>query len=387
MKALLMLENGMTFEGTGFGYEHDVLCEVVFNSAMCGYTELLTDPSYAGQGVVMTFPLIGNYGICYDDAESTKPWLGAFIVRSVSGIPSNFRCDVDLDTYLKQNKVPGMYGIDTRALTRVLRESGTMRGMISYGEAIDPAAMKKQIEDFVLKSYVPTVSDREGKVYGDGPIRVALADYGVKHNIIRCLVKRGCTVKCFPYDASMEDFLAFSPDGIMLSNGPGDPQACVKSIQELKRLYDHGLPIFGICLGHQLMALAQGFGRIGCFLAGCCYGKETESVFSVIFQNSEYAPNHVALIPTQLYSSGLDFLHFLLLLLIARNKKEDGQVTACYLIFYSIGRFVIEFFRGDIIRGSVGILSTSQFISIFTGIAGIVLLIRIRKKRDSKSSV
>ena len=120
------------------------------------------------------------------------------------------------------------------------------------------------------------------------------------------------------------------------------------------------------------VALAQGFGRIGCFLAGCCYGKETESVFSVIFQNSEYAPNHVALIPTQLYSSGLDFLHFLLLLLIARN---------------SIGRFVIEFFRGDIIRGSVGILSTSQFISIFTGIAGIVLLIRIRKKRDSKSSV
>ena len=135
------------------------------------------------------------------------------------------------------------------------------------------------------------------------------------------------------------------------------------------------------------VALAQGFGRIGCFLAGCCYGKETESVFSVIFQNSEYAPNHVALIPTQLYSSGLDFLHFLLLLLIARNKKADGQVTACYLIFYSIGRFVIEFFRGDIIRGSVGILSTSQFISIFTGIAGIVLLIRIRKKRDSKSSV
>ena len=130
------------------------------------------------------------------------------------------------------------------------------------------------------------------------------------------------------------------------------------------------------------VALAQGFGRIGCFLAGCCYGKETESVFSVIFQNSEYAPNHVALIPTQLYSSGLDFLHFLLLLLIARNKKEDGQVTACYLIFYSIGRFVIEFFRGDIIRGSVGILSTSQFISIFTGIAGIVLLILVMKRKN-----
>ena len=145
------------------------------------------------------------------------------------------------------------------------------------------------------------------------------------------------------------------------------------------------------------VALAQGFGRIGCLLAGCCYGKETESFFSVIFQNSEYAPNHVALIPTQLYSSGLDFLHFLLLLLIhgllqlghfgillyiARHKKKDGQVAACYLIFYSVGRFVIEFFRGDIIRGSVGILSTSQFISIFTGIAGIVLLVLVAKKRS-----
>ena len=130
------------------------------------------------------------------------------------------------------------------------------------------------------------------------------------------------------------------------------------------------------------VALAQCFGRIGCFLAGCCYGKETNSILSVTFQNSEYAPNHVALIPTQLYSSGLDFLHFLLLLLIARNKKADGQVTACYLIFYSIGRFVIEFFRGDIIRGSVGILSTSQFISIFTGIAGIVLLTLVMKRKN-----
>lgn len=133
------------------------------------------------------------------------------------------------------------------------------------------------------------------------------------------------------------------------------------------------------------VALAQGFGRIGCFLAGCCYGKETNSVLSVTFQNSAYAPNHVALIPTQLYSSGLDFLHFLLLLLIAHNKKADGQVTACYLIFYSVGRFVIEFFRGDIIRGSVGILSTSQFISIFTGISGILLLALVTGRKNQKA--
>lgn len=259
MKALLMLENGMTFEGTGFGDEKDVLCEVVFNSAMCGYTELLTDPSYAGQGVVMTYPMMGNYGICYDDAESVKPWLKAFIVRSVSGEASNFRCDVDLNTFLKQNHIPGMKGIDTRTLTKVLRESGTMRGMIAFGDNIDASAMKKQIEEFTMESYVPVVSNRDSKVYGDGSAKIALADYGVKSNIVRSLVKRGCTVKCFPYDASFEDMMSFSPDGIMLSNGPGDPKECTKAIAELKKIYAYGIPTFAICLGHQLMALSQGF--------------------------------------------------------------------------------------------------------------------------------
>lgn len=259
MKALLMLENGMTFEGTGFGYQKDVVCEVVFNSAMCGYTELLTDPSYAGQGVVMTYPIIGNYGICYDDAESIKPWLSAFIVRSLSGVASNFRSDIDLNAYLLQNKVPGILGIDTRALTRVLRESGTMRGMIAYGDKIDTVAMKQQIESFVYQPYVPVVSNPEGKVYGDGPIKVALLDYGAKLNIVRSLVKRGCTVTCFPYDADFEQIAAIQPDGVMLSNGPGDPQDCAKSIQELQKIYQSGIPTFGICLGHQLMALANGF--------------------------------------------------------------------------------------------------------------------------------
>ena len=138
--------------------------------------------------------------------------------------------------------------------------------------------------------------------------------------------------------------------------------------------------IGGIFTGWLSVALAQGFGRIGCFLAGCCYGKETEGILSVTFQESAYAPNHVALIPAQLYSSGLDFLHFFLLVMIARNKKSDGQVTACYLIFYSVGRFIIEFFRGDIIRGSVGVLSTSQFISIFTGSAGVVMMILVSRR-------
>ena len=259
MKALLMLENGMTYEGMGFGDEKDVLCEVVFNSAMCGYTELLTDPSYAGQGVVMTYPMIGNYGICYDDAESVKPWLKAVIVRSVSDAASNFRCDVDLNTFLLQNHIPGIKGIDTRTLTKVLRESGTMRGMIAYGDNIDRVAMKQQIDAFSMESCVPIVSNRDLKVYGDGSVKIALADYGVKSNIIRSLVKRGCTVKCFPYDASFEEMMAFSPDGIMLSNGPGDPKDCTKAIAELKKVYANGIPTFAICLGHQLMALSQGF--------------------------------------------------------------------------------------------------------------------------------
>lgn len=258
MKALLMLENGMTFEGTGFGEEKDVLCEVVFNSAMCGYSELLTDPSYAGQGVVMTYPMIGNYGICYEDAESARPWLSAFIVRSVSGVASNFRCDVDLDTYLKQNHIPAVCGIDTRHLTRVLREHGTMRGMIAYGDSVDTDEMQKKIQNFSVDSSVAHVSGKS-RLYGNGPIRVALADYGVKQNIIRSLVKRGCTVKCFPHDASFEEFMEFKPDGIMLSNGPGDPQDNKKAIEELKKVYNHGIPTFAICLGHQLMALAQGF--------------------------------------------------------------------------------------------------------------------------------
>lgn len=259
MKALLMLENGMTFDGTGFGDEQNVFCEVVFNSAMCGYTELLTDPSYAGQGVVMTYPLVGNYGICYDDAESSRPWLSAYIVHEISEVSSNFRCGIDLDSYLKNNHIPGIQGVDTRALTKVLRESGTMRGMLAYGDTIDTAAMKKQLDAFVMESFVPTVSSRDFKVYGKGAIKIALADYGVKSNIIRSLVQRNCTVKCFPYDASFEDFMSFSPDGILLSNGPGDPQKCSKAIAELKRVYEYGIPTFGICLGHQLMALANGF--------------------------------------------------------------------------------------------------------------------------------
>ena len=259
MKALLMLENGACFEGTGFGCECDTLCEVVFNSSMCGYTELLTDPSYAGQGVVMTYPLIGNYGVCYDDMESVRPWLSAYIVHRLSDVASNFRSDVDLHTFLKNHSIPGVEGIDTRAVTRILRENGTMRGMVAYGDAIDRGAVLEKIRVFRPEPTVPKVSCTEPAVYGDGPVKVALLDYGVKNNIIRSLVSRGCTVRRFPHDAAFEELAAFSPDGVMLTNGPGDPKDCGKEIAVLKQVYAKGVPTFAICLGHQLMALAQGF--------------------------------------------------------------------------------------------------------------------------------
>lgn len=258
MKALLMLENGMTFEGQGFGEPRDVLCEVVFNSSMCGYTELLTDPSYAGQGVVMTYPMIGNYGVCYEDAESEHPWVEAFIVHSLSGIASNFRSDIDLDGYLKNNRIPGISGIDTRALTRCLRESGTMRGMLCFGDSVDREEMKRKIAAHSVPNGVSQVSTRQQRDYGDGSVKVALLDYGTKQNIIRSLTRRGCAVRRFPNDTPFEEIKAWNPDGIMLTNGPGDPEACVKEIRELKRVYESGIPTFAICMGHQLLALSQG---------------------------------------------------------------------------------------------------------------------------------
>ena len=202
MKALLMLENGMTFEGTGFGDEHDTLCEVVFNSAMCGYTELLTDPSYAGQGVVMTYPLIGNYGICYDDAESFKPWLSAYLVHRASSFASNFRSDIDLNTFLKDNHIPGVQGIDTRALTRVLREYGTMRGMIAYGDCADQEEMKKKIAAYHMESMVPQVSCKVPEVYGDGPVKIALSGLRGKeqYNPFPCKARmhgEALSLRCF----------------------------------------------------------------------------------------------------------------------------------------------------------------------------------------------
>ena len=281
MKAFLILEDGTVFEGRGIGADREVISEIVFNTSMTGYLEVLTDPSYAGQAVVMTYPLIGNYGVCYSDMESVKVWPDGYIVREIAGTYSNFRSRTGIEDLLKQYDIPGICGIDTRALTRILRERGTMNGMITrradYNleeviRALKEYRVTKVVEKvtcgqkYVLKpeEFIPTDLERAlGTKQPDKDsarrYKVALMDFGTKRNIGHSLVKRGCEVTVYPAGTKAEEILADRPDGIMLSNGPGDPAECTDIIREIKTLYDSGVPIFAICLGHQLMALANGF--------------------------------------------------------------------------------------------------------------------------------
>lgn len=258
MKAFLILEDGTVFNGTSIGSTREVISEIVFNTSMTGYLEVLTDPSYAGQAVTMTYPLIGNYGICYKDMESLKAWPDGYIVRELSRMPSNFRSEGTIQQFLENNDIPGISGIDTRALTKILREKGTMNGMITTDENYNLDEILPKIKVFVAKEVVKKVTCKEKTVLqGDGP-KVALMDFGAKKNIARSLNKRGCEVTIYPAETKAEEILATNPDGIMLSNGPGDPKECTEIIKEIKKLYDSNVPIFAICLGHQLMALATG---------------------------------------------------------------------------------------------------------------------------------
>ncbi len=258
MKAFLILEDGHVFTGRSIGSTREAVSEIVFNTSMTGYLEVLTDPSYAGQAVVMTYPLIGNYGICYEDMESERPWVDGFIVRELSRMPSNFRCEDTIQNFLEKNDIPGICGIDTRALTKILRESGTMNGMITTNENYDMDEVMKKLKAYSTGDEVSKVTCREKTVLpGDG-YKVALLDLGAKRNIARSLNERGCEVTIYPSFTTAEEIIAANPDGIMLSNGPGDPKACVQVIKEIRKLYETDIPIFAICLGHQLMALATG---------------------------------------------------------------------------------------------------------------------------------
>ena len=258
MKAFLILEDGTVFCGQSIGSTREVISEIVFNTSMTGYLEVLTDPSYAGQAVVMTYPLIGNYGICYEDMESERPWPDGYIVRELSRIPSNFRSQGTIQEFLAKHDIPGIAGIDTRALTKILREKGTMNGMITTNENYNLEEVLPRLKAYTTGKVVEKVTCKEKYVLeGNGP-RVALMDFGAKRNIARNLNKRGCQVTVYPALTSAEEILADHPDGIMLSNGPGDPKECTSIIKEIKKLYDSEVPIFAICLGHQLMALANG---------------------------------------------------------------------------------------------------------------------------------
>lgn len=258
MKAFLILEDGHVFTGTSIGSEREVVSEIVFNTSMTGYLEVLTDPSYAGQAVVMTYPLIGNYGICYEDMESGRPWPDGYIVRELSRLPSNFRSTDTIQNFLKKYDIPGIAGIDTRALTKILRESGTMNGMITTKEYENLDEVMTRLKAYRTGKVVEKVTCREKSVMKNDGYKVALLDLGAKRNIARSLHERGCEVTIYPAGTKAEEILASTPDGIMLSNGPGDPKDCGPIIDEVRKLYESEVPIFAICLGHQLMALATG---------------------------------------------------------------------------------------------------------------------------------
>lgn len=253
-KAYLVLQNGDIFEGYSFGAEGSTVGELVFTTGMCGYIETLTDPSYFGQIVMQTFPLIGNYGFIEDDAEG-KCSVSGYIVREWCDMPSNFRSGGDIDEYMKRHGIIGLCGIDTRAVTKIIREHGVMNAAICDCLPCNTEA----VNNYSVKNAVKSVTCKDISVYkaNKEKYKVVLYDYGAKENIIRELLLRGCTVIRVPSCTAADEVLKLSPDGIMLSNGPGDPAENTGCIEEIKKLLGT-VPMFGICLGHQLMALAVG---------------------------------------------------------------------------------------------------------------------------------
>lgn len=262
-KAILVLEDGRTFKGISFGAEGETFGEMVFNTSMTGYQEILTDPSYAGQIVCMTYPLIGNYGVNEEDVESRKPWVEGFVVRESSGIVSNWRSTESLDSYLKRHKIVGIEHIDTRALVRHIRDKGAMRAGISSTDLDEKSLLEKvlnspEMQNRELASTVTVEDSFEYDSTKDEQFHVVAYDFGVKTNSLREFADLGCKLTVVPAETSAEEVLALKPDGIFLSNGPGDPSAMKEVIEEIKKLAESKVPMFGICLGHQI--IGQTFG-------------------------------------------------------------------------------------------------------------------------------
>lgn len=260
MIGYLVLENGEIFEGDRIGDTiTDTACEVVFNTGMAGYLETFTDPSYAGQGIVMTYPLIGNYGVIPEDFESEKIWAKAVFIHEIAEFESNFRKKDGLNKFLRDYKIPGLTNINTRKLTKILRDHGTMKGFITSNIDNMPEIMKN-IEKYQVGNVVKEVTSKSIMCYGKNfEKQIILMDYGFKHNIVNSFLKREVGVKVCPSNTHIDKILDLNPDGILLSNGPGDPERAQEEIEIVKKLYQTDIPILGICLGHQLMALANGF--------------------------------------------------------------------------------------------------------------------------------
>lgn len=258
-KGYLLLENGQLFEGKTFGAIQEASGELVFTTNMTGYLETLTDPSYYGQMVVQTFPMIGNYGVIPEDFESKGPRLSAYIVREWCTAPNNFRCQGTLDDFLHMAGIPGLYDLDTRALTKVIRQKGVMNAMLLHEKPSDIGTLIQYMKTWTSPRVEDvTCTSVEKESPQDKIFRVVLMDFGAKGSIGKNLAARGCEVITVPSYTAAKDILAYKPDGLMLSNGPGDPADNAGIIDELKKLCEKKIPIFGICLGHQLLALARG---------------------------------------------------------------------------------------------------------------------------------
>lgn len=257
MKKKLILESGEVFHGKGFGADQEIEGEVVFNTGMTGYQELISDPSYCGQIVCMTYPLIGNYGINRDDYESIEPAIKGLIVKEVCDFPSNFRTQMDLDEFFQKRNLSGISGIDTRRLTRVLRNSGVVKGKIVSEDADENLVIENLKSSVLATDQVAQVSTKTSYANPGRGLKVVLVDYGSKLGILRELAQRDCDVIVVSQDTTAEEILLINPDGVMLSNGPGNPED-VKGATEMIRGLLGKIPIFGICLGHQLIALASG---------------------------------------------------------------------------------------------------------------------------------
>ena len=325
-KRYLILEDGTVYEGLGFGSDAYKIGELIFNTGMSGYQEVLSDLSYCGQIVLMTYPLIGNYGINRDDFESLDPAVFGFVVKEYCEKPSNFRCDMDLDAFLKLKQIPGICHVDTRAITRKLRSAGTMRAVMA-DEGADVEAILQQLkESEEMHDHVQRVSTQKPFPIPNRGHKVVLMDFGAKHGIIRELTRRNCDLVVVPYHTKADAIMALRPDGVVLSNGPGDPKDMQEAIAVIRELIPQ-VPMFGICLGHQMISLACGadtiklkFGHHGC-------NHPVKNVLSgkveITSQNHGYAVD-----PNSLEGTELELTHIAL-----NDQSVEGVRHTIYPVF------------------------------------------------------